>query len=104
MTQNNCSLLVEQTSFLKLIMFVNCHAAMSHPLDCNPCTKIWTNLVNIQLLFHQLFEWLKLIDLSMAMIMGSVEDERCFSNLGFMKCKLNNKLTTYLDLVVRMFV
>jgi hypothetical protein len=39
----------------------------------------------------------------MAMIMGSVGDERCFFNLGFMKSKLRNKLTTHLDLVVRMF-
>jgi hypothetical protein len=36
------------------------------------------------------------------MAMGSVEDERCLSNLGFMKNKLRNKLTTHLDLVVIM--
>jgi len=40
----------------------------------------------------------------MAIIMGSIEDERCFSNLGFMKSKLKNRLTTHLDLVVKMFV
>jgi hypothetical protein len=39
----------------------------------------------------------------MAMIMGCVEDERCFFNLGFMKSKLRNRMTTHLDLVVRMF-
>jgi hypothetical protein len=36
------------------------------------------------------------------MAMGSVEDERCLSYLGFMKNKLRNKLTTHLDLVVIM--
>jgi hypothetical protein len=36
-------------------------------------------------------------------IMGSVEDERCFFNLRFMKSKLRNTLTTHLDLVVKMF-
>ncbi len=35
--------------------------------------------------------------------MGSVEDERCFSTLAFMKSKLHNRLTTHLPLVVRMF-
>ncbi len=35
--------------------------------------------------------------------MGCIENERCFLNLGFMKSKLRNKMTTYLDLVVRMF-
>jgi hypothetical protein len=39
----------------------------------------------------------------MAMIMGCVEDERCFANLGFMKSKLRDRMTTHLDLVVKMF-
>jgi hypothetical protein len=85
-------------------MLANCHVAMSPPLDCNPCTKNWTNLASNQLFSHWLLEWLKPIKLSMAMIMGNVEDERCLSNLGFMKNKLRNKLTTHFDLVVRMFV
>jgi hypothetical protein len=37
----------------------------------------------------------------MAMIMGVVEDEKCLFNIGFMKSKLWNRLTTHLDLVVR---
>jgi hypothetical protein len=39
----------------------------------------------------------------MAMVLGSVEDEQCFSTLCFPKNKLNNKLTTHLDLVVHMY-
>jgi hypothetical protein len=39
----------------------------------------------------------------MAMVMGNVEDERCFSNMGFMEGKIRNRLTTHLNLVVRMF-
>jgi hypothetical protein len=50
-----------------------------------------------------LSKWLKLIELSMAIIMGNVENEWCLSNLGFMKSKLRNILTTHLDLVVKMF-
>jgi hypothetical protein len=65
---------------------------------------MWTNLANNQLFSHQLFEWLKFIELSMAMIMGVVEDERCLSNMGFMKSKLRNRLTSHLDLVVKMFI
>jgi hypothetical protein len=41
-------------------------------------------------------KWLKFIELSMAMIMGNIEDERCLINLGFMKNKLRNKLTSHL--------
>jgi hypothetical protein len=39
----------------------------------------------------------------MAMNMGIIEDEKCFSDLGFMKNKVRNKLTTHLDMVVKMF-
>jgi hypothetical protein len=97
----------QNLKYLKILLFEHLRKirVFRMSLLCyNPCTKIWANLVNNQLLFHQLFEWLKPIELSMAMIMGSVEDERCFSNLGFMKCELRNKLTTHLDLVVKMFV
>ncbi len=38
------------------------------------------------------------------MILGSVENEKCFSTLPFMKSMLRNKLPTHLDLVVRMFI
>jgi hypothetical protein len=37
------------------------------------------------------------------MVMGSVDDERCFSNLGLMKNNFRNIVTTHLDLVVKMF-
>jgi hypothetical protein len=40
----------------------------------------------------------------MVMIMGNVEDERCLSNMGFMKRKIRNRLITHLDMVVKMFV
>jgi len=39
----------------------------------------------------------------MAIIMGSVENDKCLSNMGFMKSKLRNKLTTHLDIILRMF-
>jgi hypothetical protein len=40
----------------------------------------------------------------MVQILGSIEDERTFSNLVFMKSKLHKKLTTHLNLCVRMFI
>jgi hypothetical protein len=44
-----------------------------------------------------------LAEIAMVQIVGSVEDEHCFSMLAFMKSKLHNRLTTHLPLVVRMF-
>jgi zona occludens toxin (predicted ATPase) len=39
----------------------------------------------------------------MVQVSGSIEDERTFNNLAFMKSKLRNRLTTHLDLCVCMF-
>jgi hypothetical protein len=41
--------------------------------------------------------------MAMVQIVGSVEDERYFSMLTFMKSKFRNKLITHLPLVARMF-
>jgi len=57
----------------------------------------------MQPIFFPSIGWLKLIELSMAMILGTIKDEKCFSNLGFMKNNLKKKSTTHLDLVVKMF-
>jgi hypothetical protein len=40
----------------------------------------------------------------MVMVLGSVEDEHTFSNLAFIKTKLQNSFTMHLDLVVQMYV
>jgi hypothetical protein len=51
----------------------------------------------------KLLEYLKLVELAVIMVLGSVEDERTFSNVNFLKLKLQNQLTIHLDLVVKMF-
>jgi hypothetical protein len=50
-----------------------------------------------------LLEYLKLVELAIIMVLGSVEDGRTFSNVNFLKSKLWNWLTIHLDLVVRLF-
>ncbi len=43
------------------------------------------------------------VEIAMVMVLGSMEDERTFNNLAFMKRKSHNWLTTHLDLCVHMF-
>jgi hypothetical protein len=90
--------------FFQAYYVFHCHVAMTIILDCNPCIQMWTNLANNELFSHWLFEWLKFIKLSMAMIMGVVEAEKYLLNMGFIKSMLRNRLTTHLDLVVKMFI
>jgi hypothetical protein len=79
-----------QVSFFKVTMLANSAVAMKPPLDCNPCFRMWALLSANQIICSKLSEWLKLVELSMAMVLGSVEDDRCFSNLSFTKSKLRN--------------
>jgi hypothetical protein len=46
-------------------------------------------------------KYLKLAELAMVQIVGSVEDEKCFSMLAFMKSKLCNTFITHLPLVFK---
>jgi hypothetical protein len=81
------------------------------PIAMLPQVFLWTPILTLKYeptwpiinFFHQLFEWLKFIESSMAMIMGSVKYEKCLFNLGFMKRKLMNKLIAHFYLVVKMF-
>jgi len=55
------------------------------------------------LLCARLFEFMKVVELTMVQIMGCVEDEKTFSTLTFIKIRLWNKLCEHLDLMVCMF-
>jgi len=59
-----------------MTMLANYVATMKPPLNCNPCFRMWALLV----------------ELSMAMVFGNMENERCF-----MKSKLKNWLTSHSD-------
>jgi hypothetical protein len=48
-------------------------------------------------------EYVKLAEIGSVLVLGSVEDERCFSSLKFLKSYQRNRLGKHLPLVVRMF-
>jgi hypothetical protein len=68
----------------------------------NPLTKLWRVVDTSSMLQHGLSEYLKLAEIATVLVLGSVEDERTFSTLSFMKDKLRNHLQTHLPLVVSM--
>jgi hypothetical protein len=64
------------------------------------------NLVKIQsfpILIQRLNEYLKVAEITMVQMFGLVEDKRTFNNLAFVKSKLCNQLTTYLNLFTHNF-
>jgi hypothetical protein len=76
---------------------------MAPPFDTNLLTRIWCLVTTSQILVSNFLEYVKLVELAMVQVVGSVEDEPCFSTLAFMKSKLHNILTTHFPLVVCMF-
>jgi hypothetical protein len=76
---------------------------MDEPHDMNPVTKLWTKLGFNSLLLSCLSEYMKVANIVVTAVLGSVEDEHTFSTLKFMKSKLRNRLGGHLDTTMRMF-
>jgi hypothetical protein len=53
---------------------------------------------------QRLFEFIKVVEIAVTVVLGNVEDECTFSTLGFMKSKLRNHLGSHLDTIVKMFL
>jgi hypothetical protein len=66
-------------------------------------TKLWRQLVTNSLLAAHLFEFLKPIELAIGQVIRSVEDERRFSTLSFIKSKLWNRLVGHLNIAIHIF-
>jgi hypothetical protein len=92
-----------QTSLFKLIMKSNAKSAMEEPRDKNPVNKLWQKVGQNALMLSRLLEFIKLVEISVTATLGSVEDKRTFSTLGFMKSKVRNRLGGHLDTCVKMF-
>jgi hypothetical protein len=95
--------LSSQAPVFRSTMTCNWSAAMGEPFDMNPISKLWQILDANALLRVRMSEFFKAAKLCIVTLIGSVEDERTFSNLAFVKNKLRNRLTTNLDIVVKLF-
>ncbi len=84
-------------------MMSSAQRAMDQPMDVNSVSKLWNKLFRNALLCAQLSKFMNIAKLVVVQIMGSVEDEKTFSTLTFMKTKLQNQLCEHLNLVVCMF-
>ena len=94
--------LEEQAMMFQITMKSNCEGAMTRDLPLNPLTRLWRRLEASGLLRHKLSEYLKIVELAVVAVLRSVEDERTFSTLSFMKNKLRSRLNVHLPLAVAM--
>ena len=102
-------LLDSEQPLFKMAMMANARAAMdmlaingpSHQF-VNPLTKLWRVLDANSSLGKNFGEYVKLAQIAMIHVLGSVEDECTFSALNFLKDRLRNRLDKHLGVVVGM--
>jgi hypothetical protein len=92
-----------QRSLFVITMRSNSKLVMHKPFDVNPFTKLWRTFSSSRIFVEKILVYIKLVELAIVQVIGLVEDEKCFSTLTFMKTKLQNRLTTHLELVIWMF-
>jgi hypothetical protein len=92
-----------EASLFKGAMKANAADAMRKPITVNPLTKLWRNLSMSQVLRSSFGEWFKVAEMAAVQVLGSVEDERTFSNVAFTKSKLRNRLSEHLAACVGIF-
>jgi hypothetical protein len=68
---------------------------MVEPFDMNPIIKLWKTITNNSLLCQCLNEYMKLVEITIISMLGSMEYECIFYILAFMKNKLCNQLGTF---------
>jgi hypothetical protein len=81
-------LLEQQSNFFMTTMQSNSEVAMKPPHDCNPTTQMWKRFAFSVIVKDRIFEYFKLVELTIVAILGNVEDEQSFSTVTFMKSKL----------------
>ncbi len=66
-------------SFFKVIMQSNCKHVLEFHVSSNLVTKLWSNLAFSTMLQHQLSKYFELVEISIMMALGSVEEKQCYS-------------------------
>jgi hypothetical protein len=78
-------------------------AMLEPPFNVNPVSRLWRMLDANIALAGQFPEYIKLAQIALVHVLGSVEDERCLSSLTFLKDKIRNRLASdHLSVVMGM--
>jgi hypothetical protein len=74
----------------------NATTCMTPPFDLNPVIKMWCLVIGFRVFSSSFPKYVKLVELAMVQIVSSMEDERCFFTLAFMKASFKiGSLPTY---------
>jgi hypothetical protein len=102
-------LLDEQTNMFIVTMKANHWIGLEKDTLCpgqkplHPLSKVWAYVYVSALLCERLSEFIKGAQIAICSVIGSVEDERTFNTLPFLKSKLRNRLKSSLDPLMHVF-
>ncbi|KAH9296664.1 hypothetical protein KI387_044244 [Taxus chinensis] len=82
----------------------NQYKNLDQPSESGAIARLWRGIYQSSILQEDISEYLRLYELCQTMILGSVEDERVFSALSFIKSKLRNRLDKNLESCMRCYV
>lgn len=99
----DCDTLMAQQGLFKMCMKSNSCYAVLPPYDVNPLTKVWRVFDSNNNLTQNFKEFLKLVEMGVVHVIGLVEDERTFSNLSFLKSKLQDNLEEHIQVVIDIY-
>jgi len=68
----------------------NVKLAMQNPFHVNPVIKLWKTLTSFWILKSKILKYIKLVELAIVKVIGSIENGHYFSTLTFTKTKLRN--------------
>jgi hypothetical protein len=97
--------LEDQVSIFKSAMINNSPLVMQSEevRKSNPLSLLWIKLSASNYFSGYMSEWFKVAKLAVVTVIGSVEDERTFSILSWMKSKVRNRLNAHLDCTIRLY-
>jgi hypothetical protein len=81
----------------------NVAIAIEAPFHVNPLIRLWHTLEASRILQQSFLEFFKLVEIVVVQVLGSMEDERTFSTLSFMKSKLKNHFNEHLHTIVGIY-
>lgn len=92
-----------QCNIFKCTIKANVCSTMELPILVNSFTWLWITPSISKVLQITLSKYFKLVKIAIVQVLGSMDDERTFSTLYFMKSKLINRLNEHLHMVVHMY-
>jgi hypothetical protein len=96
--------LSHQRNTWKFAMKANAAQVMKNPILVTPLTRLWRNIGTSARLRAAILEWIKVAEIAIVQVLGSIKGERTFLLVTFSKGKVQNHLDKHLERAVGVYL